>query len=376
MTLNLSNLITYEQMIKKSSQRTGVFKQDALYFSFEEKRIYLGNTYFLGFVNFDFHLEENEIVKDFYIDKDKLFFMLKDFEDLTSINMILEDSKGRDKYNSYIPVFKNGKNEYIIKSLIQSKTENLPKDDDYETIKIGIDDILKIKEIIKFVDINSQINSAFIEDGYDNPEEKWIYAISASSYYHAKTNLTSKFVIHRLFAEILSVIPSTQEEITLLYNEGYNAIEIENKITIYFSNKDTNYYFPTKDEYVNEVGVPLVRFNNSISLNFKELQNALKFFDPFYSLESRPLTATVLNDSELEFKSMSDEDKITKIIPISEVDLSLVGVEVKFNSLNLKKALETYKNDTINFYLNENERGLGVALNPNEKKIYIRALKD
>lgn len=356
MKLNLRNLKKYEKQILSIIPKKGDKKKDSVYFDFDEKIIYFRGDACIGHIYFDFEKEEDdEIVVNLFIEANKLLMILKDYEDPSTVIFRIEET---DK-NIKVPIFYHRSNSYIITHIIEKEYFEVNLDNQ-TFLKATIDE-----EVLNLISESNSFISQY-DETYNSiviSENKVLYfspAVMYSGKISYDLELKKPIFLHKFLVKILSFFSEsvdieTSEETTVLY--------IKDQIRILFSNKIINKEVPDQTEI--DKAFPR---ENKMVLNVKDFTENLRFLDPFYSQDSKPVTISVDLSNNVVFSNLSDTDTIHRQLDAISVDEDLAGYRSSLNANLLKEAMKVFKSfETCNVYCDCDENYVGIVLTDSEE---------
>ncbi len=360
MKLDLTKLSEYEKLVTIASPKTGMRKKDSLYFNFEEKKIFIHSDYMVAYINFDFTVDENEEYQNVFFDTKKLFIILNNF-DKDDVELVFE----RMQNDNLIPKFIKGKDSFTIEHLLGDE-ENFEVNFLTSSFEFKVDDFIStlVKEAYQFVDQtkDNQFNSIAINN-------VGVYGVTPARLYEFKTNLfdfnlseDENIVIHRDVAKFIASLTET-DNCNCFYSEGKIKFEVNNTFQFVFAVPYKHTIIPTTTDI--ETNFASI---TAIKIDRKLLLETLKFFDPFYSQDSKPIRLNILSDTELELSTVSDFDTIKKIIPITGNSI-LNGFIAEYNGDIIKLALNNLTVDDVEIFCDFEKLGIVITAENDLQKI-------
>ncbi len=360
MKLDLTKLSKYEKLVAIASPKTGMRKKDSLYFNFDEKKIFIHSDYMVAYINFDFSINEGEEYQNVFFDTKKLFIILNNFNK-NDVELVFELMQN----DVLIPKFLKGKDSFTIEHLLGDE-EDFEVNFLADSVDFKIDDFLStiVKEAYQFVDQtkDNQFNSIAINN-------VGVYGVTPARLYEFKTNLfdsklieDENIIIHRDVAKFISSL-TEEDSCDCFYSDGKIKFEIDNTFQFVFAIPYKHTIIPTSvDIETNFASV------NSIRIDRKLLLDTLKFFDPFYSQDSKPIRLSLISDTELELSTVSDFDTIKKIIPINGSSI-LNGFVAEYNGDIIKLALNNLTVDNVDIFCDFEKLGIVITAEDDLQKI-------
>jgi len=354
MKLNLSNLENMQRALQSSTPRTGDKKKDSIYFDFDRKKLFFHNDRFNGYVKFAFEVSSiEEKFANFFIDASKFFYVLKDM-DKGSIELSFEENEG-----SLIPVFKKGTDIYKLSYIISDEEDFLVAIDkqDYKTFTLSEEDASCIEEASLFIDAHDDMSFNAVSVS----SNKKVFGVTPTRFYEAgiSTEMEEPLFIHK---DVVKVIPHIPLESTYLYGDN-KIIVVGESYQLVYNMGNSHSVIPSEEDKQN-----VVSKENCIKINKKEFAETLKFFDPFYITDSKPIRLTISSENVLKISTVSSYDVVEKSIPCESKDLSYTG---KFNATIIKNAVNILKEETLYIYVNTEKIGAIFTDSKSSKEVVV-----
>lgn len=363
-TIDFTKLKKYEKPILTAfpKDRTGLNKKaNYFYIDFDNKVVKASNGTSHIEIDFSYNKDENDQIKNFYVDLHKLFFVIGEGD----INL-------KFKGDNNTPVFFDDSGEYAIDHISEdNKAYVLPinlreKESVDASITIGEEEKATIGEAFNFFSPSlEEFNSLVLSSNRTSCITRVHMYINDSNFQIEDREIG----IHKNVAKILLMF---KEDITLM------SIEKE-KDSIVIMNEDLLLVVEEKVKFQQppmEAIEGLYPKEDFIKVDKKAMLDTLLFFDPFYTTDSRPIKFEV-KENILECSVTSTVDSVVKEVPILESSEGIVGTIVKYNSSTLKDMIKLVDSEQLFFYFNDEKMGIKVSNGESNKKmILIRYKKD
>lgn len=365
MKINLKNLETLQRVIHISCFKTGDKRKDSMYFDFKREVLVFHNERFNGEINFSFQKDEEEKVVNFFVDLTKFFYVLKEMNS-ESVTLIFEEKDG-----TFIPVFKNGSDIYKI-SYIISEEEDLELEfieEEYKKINFSSETIKLMDQASIFVDQQEIDKFNSVSLSTDNK----VFGLTTTRFFSSNISetLEDELFIHKDLTKVLS---SLTINFDFFYDERKFILKNDYFRFIY-SVRNSHSVIPTEDQ-IKSVSSKDFYF----SLNKKSFLDLLKFFDPFYVSDSKPIRFEVVSKKELKVSTVSSYDVVEKLIDFSEelTTEDLLGYSAKFNGSIIKNALSVFDSDSVMFFASFEKNGLLISdsISPTKEVVVLKYKED
>jgi hypothetical protein len=361
--LKLEKLKKYEKPILTAFpyDKTGLNKKaNYFYLDFETKIIKASNGVNHIEIDFDYVRDEDEKVYNFYVDTHKFFYILKD----DKINLKFIEKEGLSGVER-TPMFYDDNGEYSITYLPDDNNVfKLPYDvrkgeGVLETFKLNDKDKKVISEASSFFITSDDFNSFVLS------EDK-IYYITKTHFYvnDLSFNIKNEEVgIHKNAAKIILLF---KDGITInTIDEKTKPLAIINEDLVLIIEEKIRYILPPQDK-INKV-IPTESF---IKVKKDDILDALSFFDPFYTTDSKPVEFKI-KDNTLECSVTSSIDIIKKELAIEKTFGEVEGIEVKYNASTLKDMVRYISNEVVTFYIHSDISGLLVNEDESRRQMLL-----
>lgn len=356
--LNLEKLKKYKKPILNAfPSNSTVKKHRYFYVDFEKSLIKALNSTNYIEVGFEYEVEEDIDIVNFYVDLHKLFYILK--EDTINLKFLGENKT---------PVFYDSNGEYAISFEPNDKEGfNLPYDIRNgegvdQTFTLSEDDKKIISEASQFFPPTlDEFNSLIIQN-------KSIFCITRS---HMYTNSISvdleenvQIGLHKNVVKTLLLIKedfnlktiSGEKNPIVAINEDILFVLEENVLFMLPSEEDLKTLYPT-DSYVR--------------LKKEEAIETLAFFDPFYIKDSKPVDLRMKEEGVLELSVSSSFDVVKKEVALEDFTDDLEDFEVQYNGSTLKDMINLIQGEDVIFYLSNNHIGVLVTEEGTDRKAIL-----
>lgn len=362
MKLDLTKFVALQKVIQYSAPKKNEQRYDSSYFDFEASKIYVTSERFNGEIEFSFQTEEDEVVKNFFIDTAKLFLTLQDF-DVYDVEMTLKETE-----NSFAPLLKKGRNTYRISSILAEDEDfevDLPEGNLAKTV-LTRKELDAVSEAVLFVDAHNEYKFNSVSISTDGK----VFGITPTRLYITQlenTSLDVNLALHRDIVKILNnfneveINYSEDSAIILAKGEGFKFI---------YGYGETHTEIPSEDDISN-----VISRETAIEVDSKATLELLRFFDPFYQYDSKPIRITVESETELKLSTVSSFDEVEKYMEATSPS-ELVGTTFKVNGSILKNALSLMEERKINVYASEGVMGILVTDETCGKEVIITKYQD
>lgn len=354
MNLNLRNLDFLSKAIQSSCPKTGDKRKDSIYFDFDEKKLLFHHDKFNGEISFDFKVSSiEESFTNFFIDMSKFLYILKDM-DIDNVELIFEEKEG-----SLIPVFKKNSDIYKISYIISEKEDLIINLDEnlYQKVSFNRGDISLIEQAAMFIDYHD--DNSFNSVAVSNSGK--VFGTTPTRFFEASfKTIPNNLFVHRDIIKVLGCF----NEVDVIYNDSYFILKGESFRFIYIIG-NCHSVIPSEEDKAN-----VVSKDYSIVVNKKEFLETLKFFDPFYITDSKPIRITVEDEEHLKISTVSSYDVIEKTIQ-SKSSKEIIGFSAKYNAAIIKSAIGTISENELSIYVNQDKIGAVFTDSTNKKESII-----
>lgn len=344
MILNVENFKKFQNAIISTYSKIETGKLGCFYFDFSKKLAFFQRTGAIGKIKFDFTSEPNEDYVNVYVDVQKFLYLVKDVEK----EIELKFDKAED---SFKPVFKQGKNSYVIQYIIDEDDVVIDDYKNYKEYSFNVEVLNRIKEAVMFIDVvdtTSSFNSVVLNNSSIMGASK----LRMYEYDFKTFNFESSILLHKELAKIMLTF---NQDINLKISEDKTIISCDDIIEIHFSNYVNNGIFFNKEEQKQ-----FYSDKYYFTANRKELLEAVKFILPFFIEDSRPVRFSIENASELKISTITIKDNITKIIPISYCSPEIIGYSAEYHSDSIKNALTLLDKEEVRIDVNSDFIGINI----------------
>ena len=353
MILNLEKIVSLKKTIKESCPKTGDQKKDSIYFDFDKNKAFFHNERFNGEVDFSFEVDSmDEEIVNFYVNTFKFFFIINDF-DPTAVQLSFEHKDG-----SFIPVFHKDKDIYKISYIISEDDLSMDIDEkEYQSINLLKDDIKMIEEAALFIDYNDEYSFNSVAISSDSK----VFGTTPTRFFEGKLEETIKdsFFIHRDVVKALVTLDSCN----VLYTEGRFIIKNKDYRLVYNTGA-SHTVIPSEEDKGN-----VVSKEHCIILDKNELKENLKFFEPFYTTDSKPIRLTIEDNETMKISTVSSYDIVEK--SISAKSENLVGFTAKYNATIIKNILNIFEEKELMVYVDSDKIGALFTDSTNKKEAVV-----
>lgn len=363
MKINLDVLREYSKTILTVCPKTGNMEFDSLYFDFDARKIIFHNEYVFGAIDFDFEAEQDEDYSNMFIDLHKFLFLIASEDDIT---LKFTPKPG----GSLIPRFYNSSGKYVLTHLIRDEQLNEELEsfvkEYYQVSHITLteDLIATLKETTNFIGVNdNEFNSVVLLGNT-------LHGTTPDKYFHNELEVSfdEEITLHKSLIKLLGTLKEADISLKIKH-EGIYSLEKANKIFLLLTSDN-----PVHTQVPGEEDIEgIISFDTQVTVEKAVLLENIKFFDPFYSQDSKPV-AIAINDGVMILSTVSDSDDVSKEISLAYSDESLNGFKAEFDSITMKNAIGVLSTDHVSLYIDPEKDAIAIAEKDSTKK-YVAVMQ-